>query len=69
MMVYVTVNEPAATGSLSNSAFVSGGGAAEAKTTAANPLGGPLPTFGCERLLRRHGPGRPDRLAGRRPPV
>ena len=46
MVVFVTVNEPAVTGSLSNSASVSGGGVPPVSTVVENPLGGGLPGFG-----------------------
>ena len=46
MVVYVTVDDPKASGPLGNSATVSGGGAASAETTAQNHLGEPSPGFG-----------------------
>lgn len=46
LVIYVKVNEPAAEGPLTNSATVSGGGAATAKTESTNELSQHPPTFG-----------------------
>jgi hypothetical protein len=69
LLVFVTVDEPNATGTLQNSATVSGGGAPQASTTAANPLGGPLPSFGASSVSSYvSGPdGQPDTQAGDHP--
>jgi hypothetical protein len=48
MVVFVTVNEPAGAGSLSNSASASVPGVAPVSTTVVNQLGGSLPGFGVE---------------------
>jgi hypothetical protein len=69
MLIFVTVDEPGATGTLHNSATVSGGGTAQASTTAANPLGGPLPSFGAASVSSYVSglDGLPDTQAGDHP--
>jgi hypothetical protein len=46
MVIHTTVNEPASEGSLTNTATVSGGGAAEASTSEQDELGSAQPSFG-----------------------
>jgi hypothetical protein len=46
MVVYVTVDDPSAAGTLTNSATVTGGGAPAVSTTSQNPVGSPPPPFG-----------------------
>jgi hypothetical protein len=48
MIVYVTVNEPSTTTSLTNAATVSGGGAPQASTEATNQVSSAPPSFGAE---------------------
>jgi hypothetical protein len=66
MIVYVTVNEPAARGTLTNSARVSGGGAASVAVSAQNTLGEGAPAFGPAGVgIEATGvDGRPDAQAG-----
>jgi hypothetical protein len=49
LYVYVTVNEPASAGTLTNSVHVSGGGAPGASTSVGNQLEDPPPSFGPSR--------------------
>ena len=46
MVVYVTIDDPSASGSLTNAATVTGGGALDASTGATNQIGGVAPVFG-----------------------
>jgi hypothetical protein len=68
MLIFVTVDEPGATGTLQNSATVSGG-APTASTTVANPLGGALPSFGASSVSSSvsGADGLPDNQAGDHP--
>lgn len=68
LLVFVTVNEPNATGTLTNSASVEGS-APTVSTTAQNPLGGPLPPFGASStsLYVAGADGQPDDQAGDHP--
>jgi hypothetical protein len=45
MIVYLTVDDPGATGPLTNAATVSGGGVLDASTSSQNSVGGPPPPF------------------------
>lgn len=69
LVVFVTVNEPASVGALSNSVSVSGGGVPPASTTVENSLGGPLPGFGAVSFgtLVAGADGLPDGVAGDHP--
>jgi uncharacterized repeat protein (TIGR01451 family) len=69
MVVSVTVDDPSATGTLTNAGTVDGGGAPSVATSAQNPLAGPLPAFGPASFGNYiAGPdGAPDTQAGDHP--
>jgi hypothetical protein len=46
MIVYVTVDDPKASGALTNAVTIGGGGAGEASTSVTNQVNGPQPPFG-----------------------
>jgi uncharacterized repeat protein (TIGR01451 family) len=68
LIIFVTVDEPNASGTLTNSATVSGG-APTVSTTMENPLGGPLPAFGAASVSSyvAGADGQPDTQAGDHP--
>jgi hypothetical protein len=69
MIVYVTVDDPGASGPLTNAATVSGGGPSDVSTSSQNTVGGAAPGFGADRFgnLIAGPDGLPDTQAGDHP--